>query len=203
MRVCMFILSLFLTLGVVNVACAGCITELGTGLVWRSGNVVKIKNIFGFKRKPTAGSDVSVVPYGNGNIPAFKLKVLKSRVAHELEHSFVEIELSDVPFNIFKEIKAPNPRVPEFLSNVMIILPTSSTIPRLTKPTSSDLPKNVLSDIVEVSASLSGNDKLDVLIAKFTCEGRRKVQLDDEMICSEYWQKINDQWVLCNISKPL
>lgn len=204
MRVSIFILLLFVTMSAEKVVHAECTYDFGTGIIWRSENDVRIKNIFGFKKAPTAGSDVFVVPYGSDIFQVFKLKVLNAKKEKMLGQYSVEVELSDVPFDLVKEVKSPNPRVPEFLSNVVVILSAGDSRPSIARVDSADMPTNVNVKTVNAAISMSAGGKPNILISKFQCSNRnRALRVDDEMICEEYWQKVDSQWKRCNFLQPM
>ncbi|HYO91386.1 MAG TPA: hypothetical protein VEQ40_07105, partial [Pyrinomonadaceae bacterium] len=97
------------------------IQTIGEGSVWRSSEQkdqhgihlppwkkVEIANVFGFKKEPVVGSEVTVVPVGV-DIAPFNLKIIETKrgaICGENDPPWWEVELEPVTQKEFFEISA-------------------------------------------------------------------------------------------------
>jgi hypothetical protein len=194
--------------------------SIGEGDVWRRSDVkgvhgenlppwkeVQVVNVFGFKKRPATGEEVTIIPL-DVNIAPINLRIVETKRGATCGGSdsqvWWEVELEPVKQKAFFEISSLPERREEYPFDVCVIYPAvrfSRQIKgnRLTK---SMLPKGVAIRTVKGAIDLTNDGTPDVLIIDYCCGNPNKVAEECSYSCGKTYRKIGNVWKLVDTSAP-
>ena len=189
------------------------------GVLWRSsdnkdsqGNAlppwteVRVTNIW-FKRAPTIGNKVTVVPLGV-DLPLLDLKIVKTKRGAGCDDSDGEVRweiaLEPVKQKSYFEISGAADRRPDVPFDVAIIYPEVEFARSLSRSELNKklLPPGIYMDTVKAAIDLTDDGVADALIVEYCCLSPRKAAQECDYTCGKTFQKFGNQWKLVDTSSP-
>lgn len=195
------------------------IQTIGEGKVWRSSEQkdqhgiylppwkkVEIANVFGFKKEPAVGSEVTVIPVGV-DIAPFNLKIIETKrgaVCAQGEPPWWEVELEPVTRKEFFEIGALPGRSEEYPFDVGVIYPAVGSVYAVPKEQLKKemLPPDIFVNTLTSAIDLTNDGTPDALVAEFCCREPSKQFPDCDYTCGKTYLKVKGTWKLVNESSP-
>lgn len=189
---------------------------IGTGTVFRTAvreggdsppwKKVEVANVFGFKRRPTTGQEVTVVPLGVDLAP-ITLRILGSKRGYSegSQPAWWEVDLEPVTERSYFDYTPSaerNAGVPFEVAVLHPAVPQARAV-----PTSSlrrgDMPSGVPLAVVTGAVDLDADGAADVLLTSYCCDRPTKPAADCDYQCSSTYRKMNGAWKVVDTSKPL
>lgn len=192
---------------------------VGGGSVWRTSEkkdqtggylppwkTVMIANVFGFKKEPAIGSEVTVIPVVV-DIAPFNLKIIETKrgaVCAANEPPWWEVELEAVTRKEFFDIGALPDRHEEYPFDVCVVYPAVEFVYAVPKEQLKKemLPPAIFINTVTSAIDLTNDGKPDALIAEFCCREPSKVFPDCDYTCGKTYLKVKGAWKLVDESSP-
>jgi hypothetical protein len=196
------------------------IQVIGDGTVWRMSDnkdqhgsylppwrEIKITNVFDFKKKPTIGNKVTVIPL-EVNIAAFDLEITKAeKKVNECNDRLPvwwDVEFKSLKQKKFFEVEPKPNRSAQYPFEVAIVYPSVKFAQQLEKDqiTEKMLPKGVNVNTVKAAIDFTNDQKPDALIVAYCCGEPRKSSSKCELTCSKTFKKNKNIWKLIDSSGP-
>jgi hypothetical protein len=193
---------------------------IGEGVVWRISDnkgghddsrspwkEVQVTNVFGFKKRPTVGERVTVVPL-DVNIAPINLRIIGTKrgaTCGELDSSvWWEVELEPVKQKDFFEISSVPKRREEVPFDVGVIYPAVKFARQVkgNKLTKEMLPNGVAINTVKGAIDLTNDGIPDVLLVEYCCGSPKKVAEECNYTCGKTFKKVRGTWKLVDTSAP-
>ena len=192
---------------------------IGEGVVWRVSDnkagsdfvppwkEVQITNIFGFKRRPTVGEKVTVVPL-DVDIAPIDLRITETKrgaTCGELDSTvWWEVELELVRQSDFFQISSIPKRREEVPFDVAVIYPAVKFARQIKrdKLTKNLLPPMVAINTVKGAIDLTNDRMPDVLLVEYCCGSAKKASDQCDYTCGKTFKKVKGTWKLIDTSAP-
>lgn len=195
------------------------VQTVAQGVLWRSsdnkdsqGNAlppwteVHVTNIW-FKRAPTIGTKVTILPLGV-ELPLQDLTIVKTKRGDGCDDSVGdvrwEIELEAVKQKRYFEISSPPDRRPDVPFDVAIIYPAVKSARSLSRSELNKklLPPSIYIETVKAAIDLTDDGVADALLVEYCCLSPRKAPGECDYTCGKTFQKFGSQWKLVDTSSP-
>ena len=193
---------------------------IGEGVIWRISDnkdghgyslppwkEVQITNVFGFKKRPTVGEKVTVIPL-DVNIAPIELRIIETKRrarCGELDAPvWWEVELEPVKQKDFFEISSTPQRREEFPFDVSVIYPAVKFARQVKrhKLTKGMFPQGIAINTVKGAIDLSNDGIPDVLLVEHCCGSPKKAAGECDYTCGKTFKKVRGTWKLVDTSAP-
>jgi hypothetical protein len=185
---------------------------LATAIVYRSSEnqrspwkTVEITNVFGFKKKPTKGKPVTVLP-AEVAAPPLELRITALKERKEDRPYWWEVELEPVVAQEYFVLAPPAGTSGQFLGRVAVLYPA---IPGavLVDPSgvdAADIPKGVARKTIVLAVDSTGDRRPDGIEASFCCDDETKSAETDpcDYTCSRTFLRRRGKWLQVDYSQP-
>lgn len=196
------------------------VQTIGMGIVWRTSEnkdeqgkylppwkEIVITNISEFKRRPTIGDKVTVIPLV-ADISPLDLRIVKAEKKEnpcdEGLPPLWDVKLEPIRLKRFFDIEPLPNRAAEFPLDVAVIYPAVKVARQINKIhlTKGTLPKGVSIDTVKVALDLTDDRNPDVIVIEYCCGATKKPADECDYTCGKTFKKVRNAWKLVDSSAP-
>jgi hypothetical protein len=188
------------------------IKTFGQGVVWRYSDsgappwkAIAVVNVFGFRKKPTVGDKVTLVPI-DVELAPFELTVFKARKRSDCGKAWWDLELEVIAAEKkeIADLPAPTGRSAGYAFDVAVIYPAvgSARPVKRERLAAERLPEGVVPEVVKMAVDLDGDDKPEYLVIEHCCDDPKKPALECDTSCGKTFRKTGGSWKVIDSSKP-
>ena len=167
---------------------------------------VQITNVFGFKKRPSVGDKVTVIPL-NVSIAPIDLRIIETKkgTCGELDSTvWWEVQLEPIKQKEFFEISSMAKRREEVPFDVAVIYPAVNFARQVksNKLSKEVLPQGVAINTVKGAVDLTEDGIPDVLLVEYCCGSPNKAAEECDYTCGRTFKKVRGKWKLVDTSGP-